>query len=165
VKKSREEGIVYIPTWKHYRTMGFALEVLDTESWLEWKRNNPGIYTPQPSAAPSTSIARNPPSIDPESLTISRVVSLQEDQSSQSSCIEVEEEAPVKLEELEASSWEPMTSYGFDDTIGTETGEDEDYHFLMSLLPHLKEIPKNRKLFVRQKLQQVIIDEMKLLSI
>lgn len=31
--------------------------------------------------------------------------------------------------------------------------------FLMSLLPFLKEIPKNRKLIVRSRLQQVLIDE------
>lgn len=36
---------------------------------------------------------------------------------------------------------------------------DEDYHFLMSILPHLRDIPKHRKLAVRQKLQQIILDE------
>ncbi|XP_075223729.1 uncharacterized protein LOC142325622 [Lycorma delicatula] len=36
---------------------------------------------------------------------------------------------------------------------------DEDYHFLISLLTHLRDIPKNRKLHVRQKLQQVLLDE------
>lgn len=38
--------------------------------------------------------------------------------------------------------------------------DDEDFHFLMSMLPHLKEIPKQRKLSVRMKLQQVLIEEM-----
>lgn len=35
----------------------------------------------------------------------------------------------------------------------------EDYHFLMSLLPHLKAMPPIQKLQVRNKLTQVIIDE------
>jgi hypothetical protein len=39
------------------------------------------------------------------------------------------------------------------------TQEDEDYHFLTSLLPHLREIPKRRKLAVRLALQQVLIEE------
>jgi hypothetical protein len=39
------------------------------------------------------------------------------------------------------------------------TQEDEDYHFLMSLLPHFRDIPKRRKLAVRLALQQVLIEE------
>jgi len=39
--------------------------------------------------------------------------------------------------------------------------DDEDYHFLMSLLLHLKDIPKQRKLSVRMKLQQVLIEQIK----
>ena len=39
------------------------------------------------------------------------------------------------------------------------TQEDEDYHFWMSLLPHLREIPKRRKLAVRLALQQILIEE------
>lgn len=37
--------------------------------------------------------------------------------------------------------------------------EDEDFHFLMSLLPHMREIPKNKKLAVRLKIQNVLIEE------
>lgn len=37
--------------------------------------------------------------------------------------------------------------------------DDEDFHFLMSLLPHLKDIPKQRKLSVKIKLQQVLMKE------
>ncbi|XP_060860294.1 uncharacterized protein LOC132937489, partial [Metopolophium dirhodum] len=37
--------------------------------------------------------------------------------------------------------------------------EDEDFYFLMSLLPHLREIPKHRKLAVRLKLQNVVMAE------
>ncbi|XP_063538080.1 uncharacterized protein LOC134747385 [Cydia strobilella] len=36
---------------------------------------------------------------------------------------------------------------------------DHDAQFLMSLWPFLKDVPKNRKLMVRSKLQQVLIDE------
>ncbi|XP_063623009.1 uncharacterized protein LOC134795107 [Cydia splendana] len=36
---------------------------------------------------------------------------------------------------------------------------DHDAQFLMSLWPFLKDVPKNRKLMVRNKLQQVLIDE------
>jgi hypothetical protein len=39
------------------------------------------------------------------------------------------------------------------------TQEDEDYHSLMSLLLHLRDIPKRRKLAVRLALQQVLIEE------
>jgi len=39
------------------------------------------------------------------------------------------------------------------------TQEDEDYQFLMSLLPHLTDIQKRRKLAVRLALQQVLIEE------
>lgn len=39
------------------------------------------------------------------------------------------------------------------------THEDEDSHFLMSLLHHLRDIPKRRKLAVRLALQQVLIEE------
>ncbi|XP_050296731.1 uncharacterized protein LOC126750512 isoform X2 [Anthonomus grandis grandis] len=37
--------------------------------------------------------------------------------------------------------------------------EDADYHFLMSLLPYLKNVPEERKMIVRNKLQQVFCDE------
>ncbi|XP_044729187.1 uncharacterized protein LOC123292538 [Chrysoperla carnea] len=40
-----------------------------------------------------------------------------------------------------------------------EHGNDADAQFLMSLLPFLKEVPHDRKLLVRAKLQQVFIDE------
>lgn len=39
--------------------------------------------------------------------------------------------------------------------------EDGDYHFLMSLLPYLRKVPEDRKLDVRVKLQQVLLDEEK----
>ena len=39
------------------------------------------------------------------------------------------------------------------------TQEDEDYHILMSLVPHLRDIPKRRKLAVRLALQQVLMEE------
>jgi len=41
----------------------------------------------------------------------------------------------------------------------TSTQEDEDYHFLLSLLPHLRDIPKRRKLAVRLAMEQVLIEE------
>lgn len=37
--------------------------------------------------------------------------------------------------------------------------DDENFQFLMSLLPYLREVPKKRKLIVRHKLQKVFIDE------
>lgn len=37
--------------------------------------------------------------------------------------------------------------------------EDEDYFFLMSLLPHLRAIPQHKKLHTRIKLQKVIIED------
>lgn len=40
--------------------------------------------------------------------------------------------------------------------------QDEDYFFLMSLLPHLRSISKDRKLQTRIKIQQLIIDEKQL---
>lgn len=39
---------------------------------------------------------------------------------------------------------------------------DEDYHFLMSLLPHLRDIPKKRKLSARMRLQQVLLEEIEM---
>lgn len=36
--------------------------------------------------------------------------------------------------------------------------EDEDYHFLMSLLPHLRTIPQHNKLHTRIRLQQVLLE-------
>ncbi|KAL1493588.1 hypothetical protein ABEB36_009289 [Hypothenemus hampei] len=39
------------------------------------------------------------------------------------------------------------------------THEDEDYHFLLSLLPHLRNISQKRKLAIRLKLQQVLMNE------
>jgi len=38
------------------------------------------------------------------------------------------------------------------------TQEDEDYHFSISLLPHLRDIKKRRKLAVRFALQQALIN-------
>jgi hypothetical protein len=40
-----------------------------------------------------------------------------------------------------------------------KSANDPDVQFLMSLLPFLKDIPKHRKLMVRAKLQQVLMDE------
>lgn len=45
-----------------------------------------------------------------------------------------------------------------------ERANDPDAQFLMSLLPFLKDIPKHRKLIVRAKLQQVLIDEQNAIS-
>jgi hypothetical protein len=41
----------------------------------------------------------------------------------------------------------------------SSTHEDENYHFLMDLLPHLRDVRKRRKLAVRLKLQQVLMEE------
>jgi len=40
-----------------------------------------------------------------------------------------------------------------------ELEKDEDCHFLMSLLPHLRDGPKRRKLAIRIRLQQVLMEE------
>jgi len=40
-----------------------------------------------------------------------------------------------------------------------EFEKDEAYHFLTSLLPHLRDVPKRRKLAVRTRLQQVLMEE------
>jgi len=40
-----------------------------------------------------------------------------------------------------------------------ELEKDEVYHFLMSLLPHLCDVPKRRKLAIRTRLQQVLMEE------
>lgn len=40
-----------------------------------------------------------------------------------------------------------------------KSANDPDAQFLMSLLPFLKDVPKHRKLMVRSKLQQVLMDE------
>lgn len=45
-----------------------------------------------------------------------------------------------------------------------ESANDPDAQFLMSLLPFLKDIPKHRKLMVRAKLQQILIDEQNAIS-
>lgn len=37
--------------------------------------------------------------------------------------------------------------------------EDDNYQFLVSLLPYLRDVPKHRKLIVRHRLQKVLIDE------
>lgn len=39
------------------------------------------------------------------------------------------------------------------------SSNDPDRHFLMSLIPYMKEVPRNRKLLVQQKLLQVFVDE------
>ena len=43
--------------------------------------------------------------------------------------------------------------------ICEEPKKDKDYHFLMSLLPHLRDVPKRRKLAIRARLQQVLMEE------
>lgn len=45
-----------------------------------------------------------------------------------------------------------------------ESVNDSDAQFLMSLLPFLKDLPQRRKLIVRAKIQQVLIDEQNALS-
>ena len=40
-----------------------------------------------------------------------------------------------------------------------ELETDEDYHFLMSLLPHLQDVPKRKKLAIRTRIQQVLMEE------
>ena len=40
-----------------------------------------------------------------------------------------------------------------------ELEKDEDCHFLMSLLPHLRDVPRRRKLSIRTRLQQVLMEE------
>lgn len=38
--------------------------------------------------------------------------------------------------------------------------EDDDYQFLLSLYPHFKQVPQNRKLPLRMKIEQVIYEEL-----
>jgi len=40
-----------------------------------------------------------------------------------------------------------------------EREKDEDYHILMSLLPRFRDVPKRRKLAIRTRLQQVLMEE------
>ncbi|XP_026819314.1 uncharacterized protein LOC113557978 [Rhopalosiphum maidis] len=47
----------------------------------------------------------------------------------------------------------------FKEKNSASRNEDPDYHFLMSLLPYLRKIPEERKMFVRNKLQQVFCEE------
>ncbi|XP_026816455.1 uncharacterized protein LOC113555989 [Rhopalosiphum maidis] len=47
----------------------------------------------------------------------------------------------------------------FKEKNSASRNEDLDYHFLMSLLPYLRKIPEERKMFVRIKLQQVFCEE------
>lgn len=56
-----------------------------------------------------------------------------------------------KIEQLEKMH-ESKKSY-------EELEKDEDYHFLMSLLPHLREVRKRRKLAIRTCLQKVLMKE------
>lgn len=57
----------------------------------------------------------------------------------------------VMLEEQKIQMYKDRTS--------ASQNEDPDYHFLMSLLPYLKKVPEERKMFVRTKLQQVFCEE------
>ncbi|XP_014271139.1 uncharacterized protein [Halyomorpha halys] len=59
-----------------------------------------------------------------------------------------------KMEQFERMQKMRKTSEDFED--------DEDYHFLMSLLPHLRDIPKNRKLSARMRLQKVLMEEIEM---
>lgn len=47
----------------------------------------------------------------------------------------------------------------FKERNSASRNEDPDYHFLMSLLPYLRKVPEERKMFVRTKLQQVFCKE------
>lgn len=38
--------------------------------------------------------------------------------------------------------------------------DDDDYQFLLSLYPHFKQVPQNRKLPLRMKIEQVIYEEL-----
>ena len=61
----------------------------------------------------------------------------------------------MALEERKLNNWRRLCNRN----RLLSTQEDEDYNFLMSLLPHLRDIPKRRKLAVRLALQQVLIEE------
>ncbi|XP_039279736.1 uncharacterized protein LOC111059121 [Nilaparvata lugens] len=41
---------------------------------------------------------------------------------------------------------------------------DADYHFLMSLLPSMRALPRNSKLFIRRKIEKTILDELRTTS-
>lgn len=58
----------------------------------------------------------------------------------------------MKLEEEKLKVYKERNNSAFRD-------EDPDYHFLMSLLPYLRKVPQERKMFVRTKLQQVFCEE------
>ncbi|KAL5237983.1 hypothetical protein ACI65C_005393 [Semiaphis heraclei] len=51
------------------------------------------------------------------------------------------------------------------DSDGVAQIHDDNYHFLMSLLPYLREVPKNRKIVIRHKLQKVFVEEQERKSI
>ncbi|KAL4136234.1 hypothetical protein QTP88_007785 [Uroleucon formosanum] len=53
----------------------------------------------------------------------------------------------------------PTTTKTEGDNDGAGQNQDDNYHFLMSLLPYLREVPKNRKMAIRHKLQRVFVEE------
>lgn len=48
----------------------------------------------------------------------------------------------------------------FSESQQAANAEDDDYQFLLSLYPHFKQVPLNRKLPLRMKIEQVIYEEL-----
>nr|CAH7735679.1 unnamed protein product [Callosobruchus chinensis] len=66
--------------------------------------------------------------------------------------------ALVKLLALEQKKVEQLEKRYERSNVSEDLNKDEDYHFLMSLLPHLRDIPKRKKLETRMHLQQVLMN-------
>nr|CAH7715990.1 unnamed protein product [Callosobruchus chinensis] len=62
----------------------------------------------------------------------------------------------VKLLALEQKKVEQLEKRYERSNVSEDLNKDEDYHFLVSLLPHLRDIPKRKKLETRMHLQQVL---------
>lgn len=162
-KRSGDEGgIIKESKWAHFKSMEFLKDQFQKR---QLQGNVPSETTFDADAQNSTTtFSPDPPENEPESQTqtvespqntTNETTPPQNFAAPQKKIAKMNNATAVKklmmLEEQKIQMFKERNS--------ASRNEDPDYHFLMSLLPYLRKVPEERKMFVRTKLQQVFCEE------
>ncbi|BES98424.1 BESS motif [Nesidiocoris tenuis] len=150
MKKTIENGPSYVPAWRHYNRLLFLTDVLLKSNRISYGSDEMsyGITIDLPKVESEDS-QPDQDSQDTQNLQPSTSSPKRKRESEQD-----DKEIPIGPQILtNLASQYPYNPWEF-------SNADEDYHFFMSLIPHMKTFSSLQKLRIRNKIQQILIEEM-----
>lgn len=161
-KRSGDEGgMVKESTWAHFKSMEFLKDQFQKR---QLQGNVPSETTFDDTQNSATTVSLDPSENEHESQ--SPTVESPQNTTNETTPTQNFAAPPRKIAKINNATavnkllmLEEQKIQMFKDRNLTSRNEDPDYHFLMSLLPYLRKVPEERKMFVRTKLQQVFCEE------